>query len=44
MLALAYLEGGEQAGFAALERVGDAAEVTQVYVRPERRGAGWERR
>ena len=40
VLTLAYLEGGEQAGFAALERVGDAAEVTQVYVRPERRGAG----
>ena len=38
--ALAYLEGGEPAGFAALERVGEAAEVTQVYVRPERRGAG----
>ncbi|MDX6583962.1 MAG: hypothetical protein QOI10_3146 [Solirubrobacterales bacterium] len=37
---LAVREAGELVGFAQLERAGGAAEVTQVYVRPEHRGAG----
>jgi ribosomal protein S18 acetylase RimI-like enzyme len=37
---LAAVEGGEPVGFAQLERIGAAAEVTQVYVRPERRDGG----
>jgi ribosomal protein S18 acetylase RimI-like enzyme len=37
---LAALEDGVPAGFAQLEHVGDGAEVTQVYVDPDRRGGG----
>ncbi len=37
---IAPIEGGEPVGFAQLERVGDAAEVTQVFVLPEYRGGG----
>jgi ribosomal protein S18 acetylase RimI-like enzyme len=37
---LAVIEGGEPLAFAQLERVGDAAEVTQVFVHPEHRGGG----
>src|SRR4051794_35767614 len=37
---IAPIEGGEPVGFAQLERIGDAAEVTQVYMRPDRRGGG----
>ena len=37
---LAVREGGAPVAFAELERVGAAAEITQVYVRPEYRGAG----
>ncbi len=37
---LAVLEEGVPAGFAQLERVGDGAEITQVYVHPDRRGGG----
>jgi GNAT superfamily N-acetyltransferase len=37
---IAPIEDGEPVGFAQLERIGDAAEVTQVYVRPDRRGGG----
>jgi GNAT superfamily N-acetyltransferase len=37
---LAVVEDGEPTGFAQVERIGDAAEVTQVYVHPEHRGAG----
>lgn len=37
---IAPIEGGEPVGFAQLERIGGAAEVTQVYVRPEHRGGG----
>jgi GNAT superfamily N-acetyltransferase len=37
---IAPIEDGEPVGFAQLERIGDAAEVTQVYVRPEYRGGG----
>jgi len=35
---LAVLEGGAPVAFAQLERVGEAAEITQVYVHPEHRG------
>ena len=34
------VEGGEPVGFAQLERVGDGAEITQVYIRADRRGDG----
>jgi GNAT superfamily N-acetyltransferase len=37
---IAPIEEGEPLGFAQLERIGEAAEVTQVYVRPDRRGGG----
>jgi GNAT superfamily N-acetyltransferase len=37
---LAVHEAGEPVAFAQLERAGDAAEITQVYVRPDYRGAG----
>ncbi len=37
---LAVAEADQPVGFAQLERDGGAAEVTQVYVRPEHRGAG----
>jgi GNAT superfamily N-acetyltransferase len=37
---LAQVEHGEPVGFAQIERSGDGAEITQVYVLPERRGAG----
>lgn len=37
---LAVLEGGAPVAFAQLERDGDAAEITQVYVHPEYRGDG----
>ena len=37
---IAPIEDGEPVGFAQLERIGDAAEVTQVYVHPDRRGGG----
>ena len=37
---LAVVEDDEPTGFAQVERIGDAAEVTQVYVRPEHRGGG----
>jgi GNAT superfamily N-acetyltransferase len=37
---LAPVEAGEPVGFAQVERIGSAAEVTQVYVRPEHRGSG----
>jgi GNAT superfamily N-acetyltransferase len=37
---IAPIEDDEPVGFAQLERIGDAAEVTQVYVRPEHRGGG----
>jgi hypothetical protein len=37
---IAPLEGGEPVGFAQVERIGRAAEVTQVYVHPEHRGGG----
>ena len=37
---LAVREGGEPVAFAQLERHGDAAEITQVYVHPEHRGGG----
>ena len=37
---LAVLEGGAPVAFAQLERVGEAAEITQVYVHPEHRGGG----
>jgi len=37
---LAVRGGGEAIAFAQLERVGDAAEVGQVYVDPDHRGAG----
>jgi ribosomal protein S18 acetylase RimI-like enzyme len=37
---LAVREEGTPVGFAQLEQVGDAAEITQVYVHPERRGGG----
>ena len=37
---LAVREGGAPIGFAQVERDGDAAEVTQVYVSPDHRGGG----
>jgi GNAT superfamily N-acetyltransferase len=37
---LAVREGGEPVAFAQLERHGEAAEITQVYVHPEHRGGG----
>jgi GNAT superfamily N-acetyltransferase len=37
---LAVLESGAPVAFAQLERDGDAAEITQVYVHPECRGDG----
>jgi len=37
---LAVSEGGVPVAFAQLERRGPASEITQVYVRPEYRGAG----
>jgi GNAT superfamily N-acetyltransferase len=37
---IAAREGGEPVAFAQLERDGDAAEITQVYVQPEHRGGG----
>jgi ribosomal protein S18 acetylase RimI-like enzyme len=37
---IAPIEDGKPVGFAQLERIGDAAEVTQVYVSPEYRGGG----
>jgi GNAT superfamily N-acetyltransferase len=37
---LAVLENDAPVAFAQLERDGDAAEITQVYVRPEYRGDG----
>jgi GNAT superfamily N-acetyltransferase len=37
---LAVVESDEPIGFAQLERIGDGAEVTQVYVRSDRRGGG----
>ena len=37
---IAAVEDGEPVGFAQLERSGDGAEITQVYVRPEHRGGG----
>jgi ribosomal protein S18 acetylase RimI-like enzyme len=33
-------EGGTPVGFAQLERAGNGAEITDVYVRPEYRGMG----
>ncbi|HXD54536.1 MAG TPA: GNAT family N-acetyltransferase [Solirubrobacteraceae bacterium] len=37
---LAVREGGEPIAFAQLEHSGEGAEVTQVYVHPDRRGGG----
>jgi GNAT superfamily N-acetyltransferase len=37
---LAVREGGAPIAFAQLERVGPAAEITQVYVHPDHRGGG----
>ena len=37
---IAPIEDGEPVGFAQVERIGGAAEVTQVYVRPAHRGGG----
>jgi GNAT superfamily N-acetyltransferase len=37
---LAVFEAGEPVAFAQLERIGDAAEITQVFVHPDHRGAG----
>jgi ribosomal protein S18 acetylase RimI-like enzyme len=37
---LTVREGGRSVAFAQLERVGAAAEITQVYVHPEYRGGG----
>jgi len=37
---LAIRDGGAPVAFAQLEREGAAAEITQVYVRPDHRGAG----
>ncbi len=39
-LVLAVLEDGEPVAFAQLERAGRAAEIGQVYVRPDHRGRG----
>ena len=36
----AVMDGGVPVAFAELERQGDAAEITQVYVRADRRGGG----
>jgi ribosomal protein S18 acetylase RimI-like enzyme len=35
-----YDDAGRPVAFAQLERAGDAAEITQVYVHPDHRGAG----
>jgi ribosomal protein S18 acetylase RimI-like enzyme len=40
VLVLAVLECGRPIGFAQLERAGDGAEVTQVFVHPAHRGRG----
>jgi GNAT superfamily N-acetyltransferase len=37
---LAALEDGAPVGYAQVERVGDAAEITEVFVRADRRGRG----
>jgi ribosomal protein S18 acetylase RimI-like enzyme len=37
---LAPLEDGQPTGFAQVEYHGDGAEITQVYIRPDRRGRG----
>jgi GNAT superfamily N-acetyltransferase len=37
---LSVVEDGEPVGFAQLERVGDGAEITDVFVRADRRGEG----
>ena len=37
---LSVVEDGEPVGFAQLERVGNAAEITDVFVRADRRGEG----
>lgn len=37
---IAVREAGELTGFAQLERAGGGAEISQVYVQPERRGGG----
>ncbi len=37
---LVVREGGEPIAFAQIERSGDQAEITQVYVHPEHRGGG----
>ena len=37
---LAVCEGGVPVAFAQLERAGDGVEITEVFVHPERRGAG----
>jgi GNAT superfamily N-acetyltransferase len=37
---LAVREAGEPIAFAQLERAGEAAEITQVYVHPDHRGGG----
>jgi GNAT superfamily N-acetyltransferase len=37
---IAPIEDGEPVGFAQVERIGDAAEVTQVFVLPQHRGGG----
>jgi GNAT superfamily N-acetyltransferase len=37
---IAAVEDGVPTGFAQIEYVGDGAEITQVYVHPERRGRG----
>ncbi|MEO7197782.1 MAG: GNAT family N-acetyltransferase, partial [Solirubrobacterales bacterium] len=37
---LALLNAGTPIGYAQLEHRGEAAEISQVYVHPERRGAG----
>jgi GNAT superfamily N-acetyltransferase len=37
---LAHVAGGMPVAFAALERSGDGAEISSLYVRPERRGRG----
>jgi ribosomal protein S18 acetylase RimI-like enzyme len=38
---LAIQAGGVPVAFAQLERIGEAAEIAQVYVHPEHRGAGF---
>jgi GNAT superfamily N-acetyltransferase len=37
---LAVVDDGEPVAFAQLERDGEAAEIAQVYVRPDHRGGG----